>query len=53
MKTLKEQMHAAYLDYVNNFITVEKFAENYGISYFLAYQMILEMKNYHESLAKK
>lgn len=53
MKTLKEQMHAAYLDYVNNFLTIEKFAENYGISYFLANQMILEMKDYHESLAKK
>ncbi len=52
MKTLKQQMHAAYLDYVNNFITVEKFAEHYGISYFLANQMILEMREYNESLAK-
>lgn len=53
MKTLKEQMHAAYLDYVNNFITIEKFAENYGISEVLAKEMILEMRDYHESLAKK
>lgn len=53
MKTLKQQMHAAYLDYVNNFITIGSFAEHYGISYFLAYSMIMEMKDYHESLAKK
>lgn len=52
MKTLKEQMHAAYLDYVNNFLTIEKFAESYGISCFLANQMILEMREYNESLAK-
>lgn len=50
--TLKQQMHAAYLDYVNNFLTIEKFAESYGISYFLANQMILEMREYNESLAK-
>ncbi len=51
MKTLKEQMHAAYLDYVNNFITIEKFAEHYGISENLARVMIGEMRDYHEFLA--
>lgn len=50
--TLKEQMHAAYLDYVNNFLTVEKFAEHYGISYMIASQMINEMREYHEFLCE-
>jgi len=56
MKTLKQQMHAAYLDYVNNFISIEKFAEHYGISKNLAHVMIEEMHDYQEflaSLAKK
>lgn len=45
-------MHAAYLDYVNNFITVEKFAEHYGVSEGLARVMIEEMREYNESLTK-
>jgi hypothetical protein len=49
--TLKEQLHAAYLDYVNNFLTVEKFAEHYGISEKMASLLILEMWEYHEFLA--
>lgn len=49
--TLKEQLHEAYLDYVNNFLTIEKFAEHYGISYFLACQLIEDMTEYHEFLA--
>jgi len=49
--TLKEQLHAAYLDYVNNFLTVEKFAEHYGISEEMARILISEMREYHEFLA--
>lgn len=49
--TLKEQMYAAYLDFLNNFLTVEKFAEHYGISYLMADRLIVEMSEYHEFLA--
>jgi len=50
-ETLKEKMLAAYLDRVNNFITLEKFAEHYGISESLANAMINEMAEYNEFLA--
>ena len=49
--TLKEHLHEAYLDYVNNFLTVEKFAEHYGITHFMAMQLIDDMREYHEFLA--
>jgi len=49
--TLKEQLHAAYLDYVNNFITIERFAEHYGISEELARLLVSDMREYHEFLA--
>ena len=32
----EEEAEKMYLDYVNNFITLSKFAEHYGISYFSA-----------------
>lgn len=49
--TLKEHLHEAYLDYVNNFLTVERFAEYYGISEELARLLISEMREWHEFLA--
>ncbi len=49
--TLKDKMLAAYIDYVNNFLTVEKFAEHYGISPMMANQLINEMREYNEFLA--
>ena len=32
----EEEAESMYLDYVNNFITLQKFAEHYQISYFSA-----------------
>jgi len=48
MNTLKLDIQALYLDYVNNFLTVEKFAEHYGISFQLADMIISEGKERHE-----
>ena len=50
-ESLKEKMLAAYLDRVNNFLTLEMFAEHYGISESLASSMISEMAEYNEFLA--
>lgn len=50
-ETLKEKMLAAYIDWVNNFLTLEAFAEHYGISESLARLMIREMREYNEFLA--
>ncbi len=36
----KEQITTLYLSYVNDFLTVEKFAEYYGISEILANDII-------------
>ena len=41
MKNTIEQM---YLDYVNNFLTVDSFAEYYGISSNLATLIIMECR---------
>lgn len=49
--TLKDKMLAAYIDWVNNFLTLEKFAEHYGISEKLAFMIIDEMREYNEFLA--
>lgn len=32
MKNLKQQLAAAYLDYVNNYLTAEAFAAAYGLT---------------------
>jgi hypothetical protein len=32
MKTLATQLEVAFLDYVNNFITVRAFADHYGLT---------------------
>lgn len=39
---------AAYLDRVNNFLTLECFAEHYGISEEFARHLIAEGKRLHE-----
>lgn len=38
-----------YLDYVNNFLTVEKFAEHYGLSLVDAEKIIRQGRKEHES----
>ena len=37
-------LHEVYLDYFNNFLSVEAFAEYYGFSYPFAVALIKEMK---------
>jgi uncharacterized protein YpbB len=32
MKQIKDKIHAMYLDWVNNFITIARFAECYSLS---------------------
>lgn len=41
-------IEALYLDYVNNFLTVEKFAEHYGVSFQLADLIISEGRERHQ-----
>ena len=41
-----------YLDYVNNYLTVEKFAENNGITKTEALTIIRIGKKYHNQLNK-
>lgn len=44
---------ALYLDYVNNFLTVERFAEHYEVSFQLADLIISEGRERHELTAKR
>lgn len=37
----EEEGEKMYLDYVNNFLTLSKFAEHYGISYYSAQRIYL------------
>lgn len=46
---VESPVQAMYLDYINNFITVEGFANIYKISTGLAEQIIKEGKKIHES----
>lgn len=43
--TFNQTINNMYLDYVNNFLTVAKFAEHYQISELLATAIINEGKN--------
>ena len=40
-----EKAEEMYLDYVNNFLTLSKFAEYYGISYVTAQRIYKTFKN--------
>jgi hypothetical protein len=52
MTTFQEHLRTAYLDYVNNYITVAKFAEHNNITDTDA-QIIIDMgRKYHEEYAK-
>lgn len=46
-QTIKE-MQAMYLDYFNNFLSVERFAEHYEISEPVAQQVIKAGREIHE-----
>jgi len=45
----KEFAHAFYLDWVNNYLTVEKIAEHHGISVDLAKELISLGRDVHIS----
>ena len=54
--SLDDVIHKVYLDYVNNFLSVERFAEYYNISVEFAEALIKENKRKAEiecSLKKK
>lgn len=52
MQALKIDTVALYLDYINNFLTVERFAQYYGISVDLANMVIKEGREQNEFLAE-
>ena len=47
--TTKEYYIAMFLDYYNNFLTVERFAEYYNISTMYANQLIREGREYNNT----
>lgn len=50
--TLKQTLGGYYLDYLNNYLTVEKFAEDNGISESEALTIIGLGRKYHNELCK-
>ena len=42
-----------YLDYFNNFLSVERFAEYYGYSVIRANEILIKGKNDHENRVKQ
>ena len=50
-KTDKE-MQSIFLDWINNYLTYEKFSSDYGISIAEAEKLIKEAKSIHEKLVK-
>ena len=48
----KETTEMVYLDYINNFLTVAKFAEHYGISEIFADQVITEGRRINKEWAE-
>lgn len=50
--TLKETLQEAYLDWVNNFLTDEKFAEHYGLTHEEALAVIRLGHNIHERMVQ-
>lgn len=48
MNNFQKYLVTMYLEYVNNFLTVERFAEYYGISEELATLLIKEGKKLHD-----
>jgi hypothetical protein len=48
-----KQKAVIYLDWVNNFISVEGFASYYGVTVEVANKLIEEGREIHENLAKQ
>ena len=46
--SIKEALKALYLDYFNNYLTVDLFAEHNGLEYYEAYELLKIGKKYHE-----
>ncbi len=43
-----EQVENLYLSWVNDFVTVERFSEYYGISYGVAHELITQVREYKD-----
>lgn len=41
----REQLKLVYLDYFNNFLTIETYAEHYGLTYEEAYSLLAVAKS--------
>jgi hypothetical protein len=52
-KSLRAILSELYLDYVNNYLTVEKFAEHHEISKEVMVSLLLEGRNVHEQNRQK
>lgn len=54
MSTLKDALFGMYLDYLNDYLTVEKFADDYGIETEDAETLLLMASKYYQrSLVKE
>lgn len=49
MQSTIETLVENYLDFVNNYLTVDKFAEHHGITLKQAHQLLTVGKSLHES----
>lgn len=52
MKNICDRIQELYLDYVNNFLTVERFAEYYNLSERKAFKVIELGRQVHERRVK-
>lgn len=50
--SIKESLKALYLDYFNNYLTIELFAEHNGLNYYEAFELLRIGKKYHELAVK-
>jgi len=48
-----EALQAIYLDWFNNFLTVDRFAEHYGMTPDAASELIESGRRAHESMVKR
>ena len=53
MKEIKNKIETLYLDYVNNFLTVECFSEYYGLSLDNGYRVITIGRYYNRQIPTK
>ena len=52
-RTLKETIQEAYLDYVNNYLTITTFAEHKGLTYDEAEALIRLGRGVHERIVEE